>query len=417
MDQLHRRFTVEQVKVLLHGYCQGTLSRADAQSLLGVGKTRFFALVGEYRSDPASFSIAYARETPGRLSTPIERAMETELRREQKLVEDPRLPISSYNYAALRDRLAEKGMQVSVTTIIQRAKQLGCYQSHAKRKRHDRQVLTSSIGELVQHDASLHLWSPYATEKWSLITSLDDYSRTLLFADFFLHETTWAHLQAAQCLMQTYGLPVRYYVDNLRVFRFIQYRDSLLRTQDWQTDQVDPRWKAVLRNLGVDVTYALSPQAKGKVERPYRWLQDRIVRTCALEHIARLEEARAVLRDEVIRYNQRQIHSTTGQIPAVRFAEAQATGHTLFRPFVLPKPYRDPQDVFCLATTRVVSSYGRLSLFGQMIDVPHVPPQVEVEIHLVPEPTQQLIHARMWWSGKLVHTVSLPLHLAARVHF
>jgi hypothetical protein len=35
--------------------------------------------------------------------------------------------------------------------------------------------------------------------------------------------------------------------------------------------------------MGVDVTYALSPQAKGKIERPYRWLQDRIVRICALE--------------------------------------------------------------------------------------------------------------------------------------
>jgi len=36
----------------------------------------------------------------------------------------------------------------------------------------------------------------------------------------------------------------------------------------------------MMRLLGVDVGYALSPQAKGKVERPYRWLQDRIVRTC-----------------------------------------------------------------------------------------------------------------------------------------
>ncbi|MBT9165157.1 MAG: hypothetical protein DDT23_01172 [candidate division WS2 bacterium] len=38
-----------------------------------------------------------------------------------------------------------------------------------------------------------------------------------------------------------------------------------------------------MKILGVDVSYALSPEAKGKVERPYRWLQDRIVRTCALE--------------------------------------------------------------------------------------------------------------------------------------
>lgn len=417
MDQLHRRFTVEQVKVLLHGYCQGTLSRADAQEVLGVGKTRFFALLQAYRSNPTAFSIAYERETHARLSATTERAIATELRREQKLVEDPRLPISGYNYSAMRDRLEQKGIQVSATTITARAKQLGCYKPPPKRKAHDREVITSAIGELVQHDASQHLWSPFATEKWSLITSLDDYSRKLLFADFFLHETTWAHLNAAQILMQTYGLPLRYYVDNLRVFRFITHNQSIHVTQDWHTDDADPRWRQVLRGLGVDVIYALSPQAKGKVERPYRWLQDRIVRTCALEHITTIDDARSVLRDELARYNQHQVHSTTHQIPDVRFADAQASGHTLFRPFVLPKPYQSPQDVFCLQTTRVVTGYRRMSLFGQDIDVPHVPPRVEVEIHLVPDMTKHLILARVWWSGKLVHTVNLPMAIAPAVHF
>lgn len=98
MDQLHRRLTVEQVKVLLHGYCQGTLSRADAQDVLGVGKTRFFALLEDYRSNPSVFSITYERETHAHLSATTERTIATELRREQKLVEDPRLPISGYNF-------------------------------------------------------------------------------------------------------------------------------------------------------------------------------------------------------------------------------------------------------------------------------------------------------------------------------
>ena len=70
------------------------------------------------------------------------------------------------------------------------------------------------------------------------------------------------------------------------------------------------------------VTYALSPQAKGKIERPYRWLQDRIVRTCALERISSFEEARTVLKEEVHRYNHLQVHSTTGEIPAIRFDNA-----------------------------------------------------------------------------------------------
>jgi transposase len=262
MTQLHKRFTDEQVKVLLKGYCQGLLKRAEIQEMLDIGKTRFFALLKEYRKDPEGFSVAYERHTPGRLSGTVETEIERELLREKAIVEDKRLPISGYNYSALRDRLKKKGIKVSVTTIIDRAKRLNCYKPRQKRKTHDREVLTASIGALVQHDSSLHLWSPFAEEKWVLITSIDDFSRMLLFADFVPKDTTWAHIQAAQALMQSYGIPLRYYVDSLRVFRFVQGRDSVWRKHVLQTDDVDTQWGKMMRELGVDVIYALSPQAK-----------------------------------------------------------------------------------------------------------------------------------------------------------
>ena len=339
MDQIHKRFTSDQIKVLFQGYCQGTIKRACVEETLGIGKTRFFALLKEYRQSPTAFSLSYQRATPAKLSKVVEAEIEKELLREKELVEDKRLPISGYNYSALRDRLRKKGTNVSVTTIIQRAKRMDCYKPRRKGKAHDREVLTASIGALVQHDASLHLWSPYAQEKWTLITSIDDFSRKLLFADFFPQENTWTHIQAAQALMQAYGLPLCYYVDSLRVFRFVQGRDSVWRKQVLETDDIDPQWRQVMRLLGVEVSYALSPQAKGKIERPYRWLQDRIVRTCALENLTTIEEGREVLKDEVDRYNNQQVHSTTGEIPAIRFEKACHEGNSLFRPFVLPKPY------------------------------------------------------------------------------
>ena len=124
----------------------------------------------------------------------------------------------------------------------------------------------------------------------------------ILFADFFPREKIWAHIQAAQTLIQSYGVPLQYYVNSLRVFRFIQGRDSFWRKHVLEADDVDTQWGKMMRLLGVDVIFALSPQAKGKIERPYRWMQDRIVRTCALEKIVELGEARAVLEGEVVRY-------------------------------------------------------------------------------------------------------------------
>ena len=409
MTQVHKRFTVEQVKVLFQGYTQGTLSRADVESMLEIGKTRFFVLLKAYRQDPETFSIAYQRTTQGRLPKQAEAEIQQELLREKALIEDQELPIHDYNYSALADRLKKKGVLVSTTTIIKRAKAYGCYRPRKKKAVHDREVLTAAIGDLIQHDASLHKWSPYAAEKWTLITSLDDYSRMLLYADLVEEENTWTHIQAAQAVLQTFGLPLRYYVDNLRVFRFVQHRDSVWRTHHLGTDEVDPQWKQVLQQLKVGVIYALSPQAKGKVERPYRWLQDRIVRTCALEKITSLEDTRAVLREEVQRYNYRQVHSTTGEVPAIRFANAKKAGNSLFRPFALPKPYKSTKDVFCLRTMRTVDGYRRISLDRHSIEVPKVDVREDVELHLIPDLENNLLEVRIWFQDKMVHAVNLPL--------
>jgi hypothetical protein len=263
MGQLHKRFATEQVKVLLQGYLQGTIERSEVEEIMQIKKTRFFRLLKDYRQAPQAFTITYERATSPRLSAETEAAITTELLREKALVEDPDLPITSYNYSAMRDRLKTKGYTVSATTITKRAKELGCYLPHRKHKVHDREVITTTIGALIQHDASTHRWSPFAGEKWTLITSLDDYSRKLLFADFFLQETSWAHIQAAQSVLQAFGLPVSYYVGNLRVFRFVQKRDSAWRKHILVTDDIDPQWRQVMRLIGVEVTYALSPQAKG----------------------------------------------------------------------------------------------------------------------------------------------------------
>jgi hypothetical protein len=277
-------------------------------------------------------------------------------------------------------------------------------------------VTTTSVGSLVQHDASLHQWSPLATEKWTLITSIDDYSRMLLFADFYPGETSWTHIQAVQSLIQVYGIPFRYYVNSLRVFRFVQGRDSFWRKHILQTDEVDTQWRQVMRVLGIEVTHALSPQAKGKVERPYRWLQDRIVRTCFYDQLSTIEEARQVLCEEVARYNHHQVHSTTGEIPSVRFRRSLEEGNSLFRPYSLPKPYTSPKDVFCLREKRITNGYRKISLFSQVIEVPWVPPREDVEIHLVPDLVRKAVEVRIWWQGWLVHADIFPMDKMG-VHF
>jgi hypothetical protein len=67
MSQLHRSLTDDQVRVLLQSYRQGQLRRTDVKDVLGVGRSRFFALLKAYRDGPEAFSVAYERRTPTRL--------------------------------------------------------------------------------------------------------------------------------------------------------------------------------------------------------------------------------------------------------------------------------------------------------------------------------------------------------------
>jgi len=68
-------------------------------------------------------------------------------------------------------------------------------------------------------------------------------------------------------------------------------------------------------DCNIKVTYALSPQAKGKIERPYGWLQDRLIITCVRENITDIKKAQIILNREIQRYNYRQVHSTTQEVP------------------------------------------------------------------------------------------------------
>lgn len=226
----------------------------------------------------------------------------------------------------------------------------------------------------------------------------------MLYANIVDKETRWAHITALESVCLTHGFPLSYYVDSHSIFRFIERRDSVWRKHQLKTDDAFPQWKQILIECRVRVTYALSPQAKGKIERPYRWLQDRIVRTCARENIRKIEEVREVLLDEVKRYNEQQVHSVTGEIPAIRFEKAIREGKSLFRPFKVPFPYESTKDIFSIREERTTDAYRKVSLDGIELKVSGVDPYEKVELRIIPDKETGLAEIRFWYKGKLVGT-------------
>ncbi len=416
MSQLHKRFTSEQIKELLERYLNKEVERSYIQEILAIKKRRFFTLIKRYKEDPRHFSVQYQRTTPPRISSEVEQTILKELTIEKRLIQDKETPLKSYNYSFIKDHLRKKYRQkVSLTTVIRRAKKHGFYLKKPKRTTHDREVLTRYVGELIQHDSSYHLWAPAAQEKWYLITSLDDYSRLILYATLVKKETTWAHILALQTVILRYGLPYGYYVDSHSIFRFVQGRDSHWRKHYLLTDEATPQWKQVLEECNVKVTYALSPQANGKRERPYGWLQDRLVRICVRENIADIKPAQQVLRQEIHRYNYRQVHSTTQEIPYFRFQRALKEKLSLFREFKISPPYKSVKDIFCLRMNRIVDPYRHISISPLQFKV-HADPQKEVNLRIYPL-NDQISEIRFWCEGELIDIQKVKNFELKDVHF
>jgi len=407
MSQLRKRFTSDHVKELLQRYLKDEVERKYIQEILTISRRSFFILLKHYREDPEGFTIQYRRTTPSRTISPeIEQNILKELAIEKKIIQNPNIPLKSYNYRYLKDRLRKTYRQkVSLSTIIDRAKKHGFYLKKPKRSLHDRELLTRYVGELIQHDSSHHLWAPSAQEKWYLITSLDDYSRFLLYAVLVRKETSWTHILALQTVILRYGLPYAYYVDSHSIFRVVRGRDSLWYRHHLLTDETTPQWKQVLEDCQVKVTHSLSPQARGKIERPYGWLQDRLIRTCVREEVTDIQQAQRILNQELHRYNYRQVHSTTQEIPYFRFQKAWKQKQSLFREFTVKPPFQSAKDIFCLRMDRTVDSYRRVSVNNLQFKV-HADPKKQVNLRFYPL-NDQIAEIRFWCGGKLtdVHKI------------
>lgn len=263
-------------------------------------------------------------------------------------------------------------------------------------------MITNYVGELVQHDTSNHVWAPLTDVPWYLITSVDDCSRKILYGELWEKESSLAHITAAKAVVTGYGCPLKYYVDRHSIFKFTEREASMHRQGLMTEDEATVQWKEVLGDLRIEVVYALSPAAKGKVERPYRWLQDHLVRVCVREGVTKIEQAREVLYEEIHQYNHRRVHSTTTEVPDIRFQRLVKEGRSMFSSFVIRPPLLTIDDIFCLRWKRVVNPYRKILVYGNELPVHDAPPRSEVEIRVSFDMQKRLAKLRLWYKNRLV---------------
>jgi len=160
----------------------------------------------------------------------------------------------------------------------------------------------SCFGEMVQLDGSHHDWLEGRGPKLVLMGYIDDATSTVE-ARFYDHEGTVPALDSFRSWVQRYGIPCSVYLDKHTTYRSPQ--TPTVEEQLQGREQSQSQFQRAMSELGVEVIHAHSPAAKGRIERLFQTLQDRLVKELRLAGASTLAEANQVLQGYLPLYNQR----------------------------------------------------------------------------------------------------------------
>ena len=155
----------------------------------------------------------------------------------------------------------------------------------------------AAVGELIQVDGCNHDWFEGRAGRCNLISFIDDATSRILYAQFVDSESTFQLLRLAGEYIRKYGRPVAFYVDKDSIYKVNRQPTIEEQLRDLQPPT---QFSRAMKDLGIQMIFANSPQAKGRVERSFKTLQDRLVKELRLRGISTIPKANRYLIDEYL---------------------------------------------------------------------------------------------------------------------
>ena len=270
----------------------GRLRVSDACVLIGLQRRQVFRLLRGLKQDGATSLLSKRRGKPSNHRLPAEvRTLALSIVRER---------YSDFGPSLAAEKLAEHhGCSVSRETLRAWMIADGLWQDrrhrlpspHQPRRRRD------CLGELVQIDGSEHAWFEDRAAPCTLLAFVDDATSRLLQLRFVTSESAFDYFRATRAYLEAHGKPVAFYSDKHGIFR-VNSKEAA------GGDGVTQFGRALLA-LNIDIICANSPQAKGRIERAFGTLQDRMVKELRLAGVSSMAAANAWLPGFIAAYNTR----------------------------------------------------------------------------------------------------------------
>jgi hypothetical protein len=269
--------------------------------------------------------------------------------------------------------------------------------AEVKRMRRERK---SSEGMMLQIDATPFDWLESRGPRMALAAAIDDATSQIVYASFRPTEDQAGYLLMLRAIATTYGLPRLLYHD----------RHTILRSPKGPTleDELAGRrpmsqFQRVVASLGIASIPALSPQAKGRIERLWRTLQDRLTKELRLAAVNTLDEANTFLPIFISGYNARFAQPARDPQSAWRALAAAADLHYYFSTCETRQVRRDHTIAWLGRTLQLVPERDEPSLSSKSVEV-HVSPEGTIAIYA----EQRRVTHREFAAPAQVSTVKAP---------
>lgn len=283
------------------------------------------------------------------------------IRREirQKVITLVRGRYRGLNDTHVTEKLTEKErLNVSRSSVRRIMRQAGilAVRKRGVRRHYKRRERKAQAGALLLWDGSPHRWFGEEHGQWTLVAVIDDATGAFLCGVFAAEEDAQSYLIGLKQILLGYGIPSAIYMDRHGIFRRNDEHWTL--EEELAGEQTPTQVGQALRALGIEAIFALSPQAKGRVERLFGTLQDRLVQELRLAGITTPEKAGAFV---------------NGPFKAdfnARFAKSAKETQSAWRP--VPRGL-DIDRICSFRYEATVGNDNAVRLGGMILDVPPGP--------------------------------------------
>lgn len=355
----------------------GRRSVVEAANLLGLSSRQTHRLLVRFRDGGAAAICHKSRNQPS--NNRSKDGLRT------KAVALIRKNYADFGPTLATEKLAERhGLKVSRETVRKWMMEDGIWLHKAARRTfHQPRSRRDCYGELIQIDGSDHHWFEDRAERCTLLVFIDDATSKLMALRFVPSESTFSYFAALESYLAAHGRPVAFYSDKHSVFRIV--------AKEAKGGQRMTQFGRALSELNIEILCANSSQAKGRVERANRTLQDRLVKELRLAGISDIEAGNAFLPSFIEHFN-------------AKFAKSPARTDNLHRAMNV-EPDR-LADVLCWRDTRNVSKqltimYERKKYMLEVNDMTRDLPGKNIETYAFPDGRFQI----RWKGVALPYTV------------